>query len=205
MSAPAWKDFVALPSNVGLTMWDAAPLMLGVAIAFAIIVNLFSQQIQGVIWRLRNALAPESLLLIGLGEPIYLLAFPLARGMLRVSERGDWMSIQPVPEAKLPKSPFSAALERAIEVLGSLVAGAIVVGCIDILVLPYIDVSSAIPIAVGGLVILAARFGPPAAAVYALEMSTGGYSAWIVFAVLTGTIYLEARRAIASGDVELAI
>lgn len=173
MDLPTLKDVMALPTNMGLTLWDAVPIMASVAVAVGILLTQLPPKLAERAWRARRVTGVESIAFALLAAPLVAVAIPigwLLGALLDRSIKDNYREEKGTSAPRLPRRPFAAALTRATEVVTSVAIGALLVGALDLLIRPYTSVPDLILVFIAGTILIAVRIGPAGATVLAVNI-----------------------------------
>lgn len=215
------KDLAALPTNVGLTLWDALPVYLSVAVAFGLLTRVWLPSAAYTwYWTRRRLLDPTGLVYLALFArelaPVYVVCMLIgimvsatvtgkARGVAtRLARRIPMLGSR---RSAPPPTPVGAARESFGEAFVSALAGAGVAGLINMF-------GHYLPAGAGWHIVPAAGAAfvglPPGSA--AIPAVAGGSvsgswlvaALWVAFAATFATIGLTCKRVEADPSLQAA-
>lgn len=199
----ALKDLAALPTNVGLTLWDALPVYLSIAVALALVARVWLPQAWFAgYWTMRWLLDPTGLAYLVLFArplvPFYALTCVAAVGLVVALRTKAYMSpvtrLSRLPllatpgTTAAPATPVGAVRQRAGEVFGAVLVAAIVAGVINLFshYLPDAAAYVGLPLLAGALV--GPAFGPSALPAVAADGTSGSAFVGAVWLIVSACL-----------------
>lgn len=214
----ALKDLAALPTNVGLTLWDALPVYLSIAVALALVARVWLPQAWFAgYWSMRWLLDPTGLAYLALFArplvPIYVLTCVAAVGLVAVlrtkSNNSAVTQLSRLPllathgTTRAPTTPIGAVRQRAGEVFGAVLVAALVAGVINLFSHYLPDAAAYVGLSLLAGAFVGPAFGPSALPAVAADGTSGSAfvgAVWLIMSACLTTGRILVVNSSAAGD-----